>query len=103
LDLHDNELGKYLEGYATAGSISINGSSAVRRTANLTLAVDMDKSNITDVDNALSINKRVKLELGIQNGAIPNSEDDIEWQNLGIYQIITPNCNYSSSGLTVSL
>jgi hypothetical protein len=37
----------------------------VRRTCNLTLAVDEELSNITDVENTLAMNKRVKLEIGI--------------------------------------
>lgn len=91
----------YLQGVATSGSISINGQSAIRRTCNLSLMVDKALSNITNADNQISINKRIKLEIGIQNGALLNQ--DIYWYNLGIYQITDANCQYNSSGLKISL
>ena len=42
-----------IEGRVSAGSISINGSSCVRRTGNVTFLAEEKKNDLTDVDNDL--------------------------------------------------
>ena len=56
-----------IEGRATGGNINLNGSSAVRRTGSLTMVADEDTYRITDVQNLISINKRIEVEIGIKN------------------------------------
>ena len=65
-----------IEGRATGGSININGSSAMRRSGSLTLVtelIDKPKSQldimyeVTNIKSMISINKRVKIEIGIEN------------------------------------
>lgn len=50
----------------TGSSVSINGSSSIRRTCNLTLVADETKNDLTDIDNLLSINKKIKIYTGIK-------------------------------------
>ena len=55
-----------IEGKVLPGSsISINGSSNIRRTCNITLIADENKNDLTDIDNLLSINKKIKIYTGI--------------------------------------
>ena len=58
---------KMIQGMATAGSITINGQSAVRRTINLTMVASEKDNDITNLDNIIACNKKVKVELGIKN------------------------------------
>ena len=66
-----------IEGRISAGSINIDGSSSVRRTCNLTFLVnEEDDFNLINIDNLLSINKKIKIEIGIEN-IINDTYDDI--------------------------
>ena len=50
-----------IEGRVSTGSISVNGSSAVRRTCNITFVAEEADNNLTDIDNLLSINKKIRI------------------------------------------
>ena len=50
-----------------SGSISVNGSSAIRRTLSLGMIVDDSNANITNLENEISINKKFRLEVGLKN------------------------------------
>ena len=57
-----------VQGLITDGSLTINGESAMRRAVNFTAAFqDNSFTQITDVDNIFSINKRIYLEKGTVN------------------------------------
>ena len=45
----------------------MNGASAVRRTISLTMATPNNENDITNIDNLISMNKKVKVEIGIKN------------------------------------
>lgn len=105
-----------IQGLATGGSVSMNGQSTVRRTCNLTLAVPEEEEiqNITDIQNRLSINKKIKVEIGLKDlfGFLPSEPtedktpytvDGIYWKQLGIFIIKTASVSRSSSGLNISL
>ena len=55
LDWNTENKIKSLEGYTTAGSLNIDGSSSVRRTASLTVALTGDNYKLTDPANILSV------------------------------------------------
>ena len=64
LDKYEKPI-KLIEGRVLDGSsISLNGTSSMRRTCTLNLIADEDKNDLTDLDNFLSINKKIKLEIG---------------------------------------
>ena len=65
LDKDENPI-QTIEGKLQPGSsVSINGSSNVRRTCNLTLIADEEKNDLTDIDNLLSANKKIRIYTGI--------------------------------------
>jgi len=50
-----------------SGSINVNGSSAIRRTISFTMFANNTYSDITNLDNMISLNKKIKVEIGMEN------------------------------------
>lgn len=93
-----------ITGRITTGNISINGDSAVRRTANLTFVIDdVNNFNLFKVSSLLSINKKIKLEVGIENPTDKYQDDKIIWFPQGIYIIAQVSISSSTSGVTASI
>lgn len=94
---------KSIEGKVKPGSsISIDGNSSVRRTCNITFIADEDTNDLTNVNNLLSVNKRVRIFTGLQNN-ISSQYDDIIWFPQGIFVITQPNISHNNSGCTIGL
>ena len=67
LDKLDKPL-KSIEGRVQQGSsISINGNSSVRRTCTLSLIAEEANNDLTDIDNFLCVNRKIKLAVGIEH------------------------------------
>ena len=94
--------GAYIEGKVTGGNVNLNGSSAMRRTASLQLIADQENYKITDVNNIISINKKVKIQIGIKN-EIDQHYPEIVWFKLGTFVIANASINHSISGINISL
>ena len=94
-----------VEGKATGGSISVNGTSSIRRQGNLTMVASEETYNITNIDNLLSINKRVAIEIGFKNIWNNYSEYPIIWFPQGVFilsqAVVTKNMNSFSISLTL--
>lgn len=87
-----------IEGRVTAGSINLDGTSAVRRTCQLTIvAQDFDYSNYL-----WGLNTKFKLEIGVKNN-VDASYPDIIWFKQGIYLITAFNTSSSTSGFTINI
>ena len=69
---------KTIEGLITTGSINIDGNSSMRRTCNLTFLATEEDNDLTNIDNLLSINKKIKIETGLEN-TIDDRYNDIIW------------------------
>ena len=93
-----------IQGIATAGSITVNGSSAVRRTINLTMVSPADENDLSNIDNIISANKKVKVEMGIEN---PYRDyafyGNIIWFPVGYFLITEATSSTSASNATISL
>ncbi len=85
-------------GRITAGSINIDGSSAVRRTCSLTLVAN--EVNINDYYWMLK--SKVKIEIGLENHIDP-TYPDIIWFNQGIFLLSSFSCSLSANNYTISL
>ena len=80
LDKYERPI-KTIQGRVQQGSsISINGSSNIRRTCNLTLIADKIENDLTDVENLLSINKKIKVAVGVEKN-IDYNEDLIYYES----------------------
>lgn len=92
-----------IEGKISSGSINIDGNSSMRRTCNLTFLVEETEDNdLMNIDNLLSINKKIKIEIGIEN-IIDSRYDNIIWFKQGIFVINQPSISHNSQGIVVSL
>lgn len=93
-----------IQGNITAGSVSVNGSSAVRRTINLTMLANEDNSNLENIENEISINKKVKVMVGYNNPLKEYAHyGDIIWFPMGLYVLSTANVSHSTSSWTISI
>lgn len=93
-----------IQGRASSGNLNIKGNSSMRRTCNLNVLIDEEQSSITSVKNWLSINKKIKLEIGITNTLAAQgyySDQEIIWFPLGVYIIYNASIS-NSSGQNIS-
>ena len=102
LDMDESAIAN-IEGRVQPGSsISINGSSAVRRTCNITFIAEDEDNDLSNVENLLSINKKIRIKVGIKNN-IDTIHDPIIWFPQGIFVINQPSITHNTSGCTISL
>ena len=94
---------KEIQGRVTAGSINVDGKSSVRRTANLTAYIDDHESSYLEIGGLFSLNKKIKLEIGITNNTNYYTNYPILWFPQGVYVIMEASTSHSLSGTTVSL
>ena len=87
-----------IEGRATGGSVNIDGSSAVRRTCQLTLVVDDPQRH----DYHWGLNTKFKLEVGMKNYSVPTLPD-IVWFPQGIFVITSFGISSTTNSFTVSI
>lgn len=88
---------KEIEGIITGGSMTLDGSSAVRRTCTMTTAVDATSYDIEDADEDFAIDKKIYLEIGIVNYTKEYPEYPVLWFPQGVFFIKNFGCNSSSS------
>ena len=97
-----------VQGRVLSASCSINGDSAVRRTANLSIKI-LDYNEIyTNIDSLFSINKKIFMETGLKNNYRHFGEDyypeyDIIWFPLGTYVITGCSITHDLTGVTLNL
>ena len=102
LDMNERPL-KEVQGRCTGGSLNLSGSSAVRRTCNLSMIADEKENDLTDLDNLFSTNKRIEVEIGFLNTTEYYTQFDIIWFPLGIYVIKTPSITHNTTSVDISL
>lgn len=103
LDWLENPI-QEVQGLVTGGSGNIDGKSAMRRSCNLTIQVPNEElSNVTNVNNLFSLNKKVYLEIGFKNTLNKYQEYPIIWFPQGLYIINSASLSHSASGVTMSL
>ena len=92
-----------IQGRVSAGSLSYDGKSSVRRTGNITFVADQEKNNFLNIDNILSINKKVSIAIGYTNIFGAYSNEDIIWFPLGVYVYSSISISHSIDSITVSM
>ena len=95
---------KEIQGNISSGNLSVNGSSSIRRTINLTMLSSIENSNLEDIDNEISINKKIKILIGLDNPLKEYSQyGDIIWFPCGVFVISSASINRSTNGWTISI
>ena len=104
LSFKDEEPIKEIQGSITSGNLSVNGSFAIRRTINLTMLASIDNSNLEDIDNEISINKKIKVLIGYDNPLKSyKNYGDIIWFPCGLFVLSSANISRSTSGWNISI
>ena len=92
-----------IEGRVGIGSsISIAANSAVRRTCSLNFVAEDSDNDLSDIDNLLSMNRKIKILIGFEN-TINDKYDKIVWFPQGIYVINQISLTHSTTGVNVSI
>ena len=66
LDMDENII-QSIEGRVLPGSsVSIAGNSSVRRTCSLNLVAEKEENDLTDINNLLAVNKKIKIYVGLE-------------------------------------
>ena len=92
-----------VQGRVMSGTININGDSAVRRTASLTVVADEYENDLTDIDGLFSINKKIYIEKGYLNTTGEWNDYPILWFPQGVFVISTVSISHDVSSATISL
>lgn len=85
-------------GHPTGGSINIEGTSAMRRSCDLTLATETQ--NISDY--LWTFNRKFKVQIGVENNIDP-TQPNVIWFDQGVYIINSFSASYSTSNCTISI
>lgn len=95
-----------LEGKVASGSMNITAKSQCRRTGSLKLLFDKETQDITNIDNLISIDKKISLSIGITNPFfhIPQYHEygDILWFKQGTFVITKANSTINAQSASVS-
>ena len=103
LDWKENPI-QEIQGIVTGGNLNLDGQSCMRRTCNLTVFVEEESySGVTKIDNLISINKKMYLEIGYKNLTNKYRNYSIIWLPQGLFVIINPNISRSTSGTTINI
>ena len=114
---------KQIQGIAINGSVNLDGSSSMRRTASLSIFAEEKENNLANIDSLFSINKKCFLEVGIINkvpmynhvvkdehGNISNNiinyqnlYGNIVWFPLGLFIMFNPSLSHSLEGVTINM
>ena len=94
-----------IQGYATGGSINVNGSAALRRTASLNMYVDEQINNLENINNLISINKKFKIYIGYKTMGRKwiFKYGELVWFPLGTYLVSDANLQRQTSGISISV
>lgn len=92
-----------IQGKVISGNLSLDGSSAMRRTGNISLIADDYENDLTDTKHLLSINKKIEILIGFTNTTGQYEDFPILWFPQGTFVIITPNISHNTNGINISL
>lgn len=87
-----------LEGKVTDGSISIDATSDIRRTCNITLVVE-NSENIFAPGGQVWLDKFIKVYVGTDN---PRNNNETVWNNMGLFLINNPESVYNATTNTIT-
>ena len=93
-----------VEGDVSSLSITKNGTSSVRRTAQMAVSMDAGSYDIEDIRSQYSPNKKVYVEIGVSNRTGKYPEFPILWFPQGVFFIDTLTMQTTStSGFTLNM
>lgn len=93
-----------IQGDITSGTLTVNGSSAIRRTISLTMLANDSLAGVDNLDNEISINKKVRIYVGYNNPLKKYQEyGNIIWFPCGLFVLSSASTSRSTSGWTIAI
>ena len=93
-----------IQGKVLSGNFNLDGHSSIRRTGNVTLIADGISNNLSTINNTIiSINKKIRVEIGFLNTTSKYQEYKIIWIPLGVYVIANSSISHGLNNVTISL
>lgn len=104
LDFAENPIREIQGTVQSGGSISVNGASSLRRTCSFTMFASAATNDLTNIDNLISLNKKIKIIIGYKN-TVRGYEHygEIIWFKGGTYVVMQASLSNSTSGSTISI
>ena len=104
----ETEIGQ-VEGLIINGNLSVDSSSSVRRTGNLSIFCNMPlydgdplSRDINYYKKFFGLSKKIKIKLGLSNSFNP-AYPKIIWFPMGVYVITNASFNNSNNGITINI
>ena len=92
-----------IQGLITGGSLTLDGTSSMRRTGNLNMVANEQENSFANVKRLLGINKKIEVLVGFLNTTEKYKDYPILWFPQGVYVIVSPNISHSGEGVNISL
>ena len=99
----DEEPLQDIEGIIISGNLTLDGSSSMRRTANLSVLVSDKTTNYDDLNNIFNLNKKVYLQIGIVNKTDYYVDYPIIWFPQGLFIIDSMSLSHNTNGSSLSV
>lgn len=96
---------KEIQGSISSGTLTVNGSAAIRRTINLTMLANPENNNLENINNDISVNKKIKVYIGYDNPLKEYANyGEIIWFPCGLFIISNANIsrNVNSWNITIN-
>lgn len=94
---------KEVQGKVLSGNFNLDGNSSVRRTGNLSVFIEERDADYMEVNGYFSMNKKIKVEIGLTNNTNKYKEFPIIWFPQGLFVIMNLSISRGTSGTNVSL
>ena len=95
---------KEIQGVIVSGSLSKDGSSSIRRTCSLTASIDSGEYDIENMSYDFAINKKIFIEIGVENHSNQFLDYPILWFPQGVFFIASASASSSvSSAVSLQL
>lgn len=88
---------KEIQGVIASGSLSKDGSSSIRRTCSLTASIDSGEYDIENMSYDFAINKKIFIEIGVENHSNQFLDYPILWFPQGVFFIASASASSSAS------
>lgn len=102
LDWKENPI-REIQGFLTQGTLNCEGNSAVRRSCSMTIVANEYQNDLTNINNFISVNKKVRIEMGFTNSTFKYTEFDKIWFPLGVFVITSATVTLSKENFSITL
>ena len=94
-----------IQGVINSGTVTVNGSAAIRRTLSLGMVGNTQISDVENLENIISLNKKIEVYIGYDNYLIDYQEEygEIIWFPLGIFVVSSASISSAATSFTLNI